>query len=161
MATTAVERVFVDTNVLISATDHGRRSHRDSRRMVDLLPGRGITCYTSAQVVREYLAVATRPVDANGLGLNSDQAGENVAAWLERATVLPENRTTVAELMNLSEKLPSTGKQFHDLQVVATMRVGKIETLITDNVRHYRAANDGGFIRVLDVVEAAVELLDG
>lgn len=40
-------------------------------------PVRGTTLYTSGQIVREYLSVATRPAAQNGLGLTVSDALDN------------------------------------------------------------------------------------
>jgi predicted nucleic acid-binding protein len=54
----------VDTNVLLEATDEKRRFHQACVEFLER--ARGLR--TSAQVIREYLVVATRPVAVNGLG---------------------------------------------------------------------------------------------
>src|SRR5262249_22065668 len=47
-------------------------------------PNQGIVLAAGTQVLREYLAVATRPVAVNGLGLATADALANVAAFRGR-----------------------------------------------------------------------------
>jgi predicted nucleic acid-binding protein len=62
MATTVAERALLDTNVLLAATDEGRDQHARAIETLDEWPAAGTTLYTSGQILREYLAVATRPL---------------------------------------------------------------------------------------------------
>ncbi|HYU35462.1 MAG TPA: hypothetical protein VEW48_25190 [Thermoanaerobaculia bacterium] len=55
--------VLVDTNVLLSATAPFRPLHRAALVVLNDWPNQGTVLAASLQVFREYLAVATRPVD--------------------------------------------------------------------------------------------------
>jgi len=52
--------VLVDTNVLLSATAPLRPLHRAAMAVLNDWPNQGTLLATSSQVLREYLAVATR-----------------------------------------------------------------------------------------------------
>jgi predicted nucleic acid-binding protein len=67
---TVPDRVMLDTNVLLAATDESRPEHRDALTVVNDWAARRTDLYTSGQILREYLAVATRPAGKNGLGLS-------------------------------------------------------------------------------------------
>lgn len=68
MAMTRGSTLLLDTNVLLSATDRSRNSHASCTELFELLPAAGVHPVTIGQVLREYLVVATRPVEVNGLG---------------------------------------------------------------------------------------------
>lgn len=131
--------VVVDTNVLLAATDRSRANHvratlfldRDERRLV-LTP----------QIVREYLAVATRPTEVNGLGLPADTADRNLGRLLADIALLPENDATVAVLRDLVRRGSATGKQIHDANVVAVALAHGARTIVTDNARHFSRFED-------------------
>ena len=77
---TAPDRVLLDTSVLLAATDEGRAEHHDALTVLnDWAAGHTDLC-TSGQILREYLTVATRPAEMNGLGLNLPDALGNVRA---------------------------------------------------------------------------------
>ena len=90
---TAGERLFCDTNVLLSAVDRKRKLHAQALHVLNMLPNRGVALHVSGQIVREFLVVCTRAVDANGLGLSRPEAVRNAEAVVGRSTVLEENRT--------------------------------------------------------------------
>jgi len=127
-------RAMLDTNVLLAATDEARAEHDEALEVVNSWPGRGTTLYTSGQILREYLAVATRPADRNGLGLNRADALANVRALRGRTTLLVEDGKVADRLLALLDDIECGGKQVHDANVVATMLVHGIEAVVTINL---------------------------
>ena len=72
------DRVILDTNVLLAATDEGRAEHHDALTIMnEWVAGDTMLCM-SGQILRGYLAVATRPTEHNGLGLKPADAVSNV-----------------------------------------------------------------------------------
>lgn len=126
--------VVVDTNVLLAATDTTRAAHaaataflnEDERRLA-LTP----------QIVREYLAVATRPVDANGFGLTTHDAIANVHEFLDDMDLLAEDAAATNLLMRLVSDHQVVGKQVHDANVVAVALAHGARAIVTDNIRHF------------------------
>ncbi len=130
-------RVMLDTNVLLAATDEGRTEHDQALTIVNDWPARGVALYTSGQIVREYLAVATRPADMNGLGLPLADALANVHAFRGRTSLLAEDAKVSDRLLALLDDVECGGKQIHDANVVATMLVHGIDTIVTINTRDF------------------------
>jgi predicted nucleic acid-binding protein len=131
---TAPERVMLDTNVLIAATDAGRAEHHDALTIVnDWAAGHTELC-TSGQVLREYLTVATRPVENNGLGLNMPDALGNVYAIRQRATLLAEDAKVADRLAGLLADVDCRGNQVHDANLVATMLAYGVGAVVTMNI---------------------------
>lgn len=127
------ERVFLDTNVLLAATDPGRAEHASALRVFNDWPAGGTTLFASGQVLGEYLVVATRPVKANGLGLTRQEALGNVQAFLGRVHLLDEDVETCERLLELMRTVDVSGKQVHDANIVATMQRGGVRALLTRN----------------------------
>jgi predicted nucleic acid-binding protein len=138
MATRVADRVLLDTNVLLAATDKGRAEYERAREVLNVWPARGTTLYTSGQILREYLSVATRPVERNGLGLSQADSVANIRALGVRLRLLPENEKVLARLLELLDSVDCAGKQVHDANLVATMLVHGIDTLVTMNVSDLR-----------------------
>lgn len=134
MATPVADRAILDTNVLLAATDEARKDHEDAIAAIDLWPASGVVLYTSGQILREYLAVATRPVDRNGLGMGQPDAVANVRALRTRLNLLAEDVKVSERLLELLDTVECAGKQVHDANVVATMLVHGIDTVVTRNV---------------------------
>ena len=147
MATTVADRVVLDTNVLLAATDEARADHRDAVATLNVWPASGVALYTSGQILREYLAVATRPVDRNGLGLTRSAAVANVRALRPRLRLLAEDGKVADRLLTVLDTIVCTGKQVHDANVVATMLVHGIDTVVTSNVDDF--ARFGDQVRVV------------
>ena len=130
-------RVMLDTNVLLAATDEGRAEHHDALTIInDWAAGHTDVC-TSGQILREYLSVATRPAEKNGLGLNLPDALGNVRAIRERTTLLTEDSKVADRLLGLMADVQCLGKQVHDANLVATMLVLGIGTVVTMNLEDF------------------------
>lgn len=136
MATTADEPLLVDTNILVEATDEARRHHRSARALIESHPSLVIP----AQVIREYLVVATRPVipASGGLGMSIEDAMENIRLFRSRLRLLPEEKPTLAALLRLLATVPCSGKKIHDANIVATAQVHGIAQIATLNTNDFR-----------------------
>ena len=146
--------VFVDTNVLLTATDKSRPNHEAARRLIAESGSRGLHLAVSGQILREYLVVATRPVDANGLGLATRDAVANVKAFLRYVGMYEETGETANRLHRLGLTHHLRGKHFHDANIVATMSVHGIRSLVTYNVKDFECFSDIDVIAVADLVAA-------
>ena len=135
---TAGDRLFCDTNVLLSAVDRKRRLHAQALHVLNALPNRGVALCVSGQIVREFLVVCTRPVASNGLGLSQREAVRNAEAIIRRSTILDENRNVPVRLLDIARKAICAGKQLHDANVVATMQEHGLTRLVTGNPGDFR-----------------------
>jgi predicted nucleic acid-binding protein len=141
------DRVMVDTNVLLAATDESRTEHHDALTILNDWPAGATTLCASGQILREYLAVATRPADRNGLGLKLPDALGNVHAIRERTTLLAEDAKVAERLLGLLADVEAGGEQVHDANVVATMLVHGIGVIVTMNVDDF--ARFGQYVDLL------------
>lgn len=128
---------MLDTNVFLTATDEGRAEHPQALLIFTDWAARGTTLYASGQIMREYLAVATRPTDQNGLGLKQTEAVANVRALRSRTSLLAEDGRVADRMLELMDQVPCGGKQVHDANVVATMLAHGIESLVTINIADF------------------------
>ncbi len=149
MARPVADRAVLDTNVLLAATDQARQEHEQAVAALNVWPASGLVLYTSGQILREYLAVATRPVDQNGLGMARPDAIANVRALRERLNLLAEDVKVSNRLLELLDTVECTGKQVHVVNVVATMLVHGIDTIVTMNVDDF--ARFGDHVQVADL----------
>jgi predicted nucleic acid-binding protein len=128
---------MLDTNILLTATDEGRVGHEQALDVINGWPAQGTTLYTSGQVIREYLGVATRPPTHSGLGLTVSDALDNARAFRSRMRLLAEDAKVANRLAELLEETKSSGKQVHDANVVATMLVHGVDTVVTLNTADF------------------------
>lgn len=149
MATPDVDRAVLDTNVLLGATDEARQEHEQAVTALNVWPASGLVLYTSGQILREYLVVATRPVDRNGLGMARPDAIANIRALRTRLNLLAEDVKVSDRLLQLLDEVDCSGKQIHDANVVATMLVHGIDTVITSNIGDF--ARFGNYVHAVDL----------
>jgi predicted nucleic acid-binding protein len=132
------DRILVDTSVLVSATDQTRARSVACTDFLESTAGLRV----SAQVLREYAVVATRPVVVNGLGLSVAQALENIEAICHVAALLPEDEPVHEALVELLRLHPVKGKRIHDANLVATAWVHRLTHVATLNARDFEAFED-------------------
>jgi predicted nucleic acid-binding protein len=137
MAITDDKAVLVDTNVLLSATAPLRPHHRAALVVLNDWPNQGKTLATSSQVLREYLAVATRPLAVNGLDLSAADALANAMAFRARMRLLTESESGWDRLRALITTRGCLGKQIHDANIVATALTSGVAKLVTANVEDF------------------------
>ena len=68
MAIPVGEPFFLDTNILLAACDLARPTHSACLELISNAGASGRHPVTSLQVFREFMVVATRPLENNGLG---------------------------------------------------------------------------------------------
>jgi predicted nucleic acid-binding protein len=149
MATRVADRVLLDTNVLLTATDEGRSEHRRARAALEEWPADGTVLYTSGQILREYFCVCTRPLAQNGLGLARGDALTNTLALRAHLRALEETSRVLDVLVEIVEAIECAGKQVHDANVVATALAHGVGAIATLNVGDF--ARFGDRIRIIDL----------
>lgn len=142
--------IFVDTNILLCATDKDRGYHTT---VVDFLEGGmsgRFSLITSNQVFREYLVVATRPREVNGFGLSPKDSLANVSHFQSICQTVDETSLSLEKLKILVQKHHLSGKRIHDANIAATMLANGLSHLMTLNPSDFEAFK---FIRILNFEE--------
>jgi len=130
------ETVFIDTNILVYATDDKSPFHSKSLDMLNQLMTEGNECAISPQIVREYLVVFTRGISPDDAARSA--ALHNIAKFLEAFTLLDENHETVYRLQTILENSAVGGKQIHDANIVAVMQAHGVKRLLTHNIDDFK-----------------------
>ena len=151
MAPTAGDILFVDTNVLLTATDESRLQHQGAGRLLNESSRRGLHLAASGQILREYLVVATRPVDTNGLGLQVRNAAANVTEFLRCIHLYDETVEVARRLRQLGLAYGLRGKRLHDANIVATMSIHGIRTLVTQNPDDFAPFDEIDLLTIADI----------
>lgn len=133
MVNPAADMLFLDTNVLLAATDESRDHHLLARDLLARVRTRGLQGALSGQIIREYLVVATRDMDANGLGLSPADALANAQQMAARLEFCEETEAVSVRLRSLVRTHELAGKKIHDASVVAAMTAHGITRLVTEN----------------------------
>jgi predicted nucleic acid-binding protein len=124
--------VFVDTNVLVYASFAELPLASTARRRMRALLGEDVSFWTSRQVLREFLSVATRPgVFQHGPPIRDILAA--VRSWERQLLIAEDDADITANLLSLVEVPGARGKHVHDANIAATMRRYAIRYLLTHN----------------------------
>lgn len=92
----------------------------------------------SRQVLREYLAVMTRPQSWGGQPVTVVEAMSAVERFEDQFRVWEDGPNVWKELATLSRQIDFGGKQVHDANIVATMLAYNEQVLLTFNAAHFR-----------------------
>lgn len=130
-----VRRIFVDTNVLTRATIDAAPLHREARTLLDSLWDEPSDMFISHQVIREYVANATRP-QTYSPPLPVETVLTQVEDFRKTFHILPDSPAVLSKFLELVRTIPMGGKQIHDANIVATMLANDVEDLLTHNVIH-------------------------
>ncbi len=124
--------VFIDTNVLIYASFPELSLSNVARHRLNALRGRELPVWTSRQVLREFLATATRPGTLSSMA-PVHSIMEALHLWADQLTIAEEDAEVTQHLLALLVSPGARGKQVHDANIVATMRRYGIHYLLTHN----------------------------
>ncbi len=127
--------VFIDTNVLVYAAVQDSPFHQLAWHAVETFSASSTPAWISRQVLREYMAVMTRPAThAHAL------PAITVTQVLHFQSIfrIAEDGPTVTEnLLSLFKSIPVAGKQIHDANIVATALAYDIPSILTGNVADF------------------------
>lgn len=130
MTITGVSRLFVDTNILIYATNSASTWHPQAFQILQDTHRQGIELIISPQIIREYIAAATRP-SSQALSVSTIVANAHV--FLASFRLVEDNAQASTRLAQLVTQVTVAGKQIHDANIVATMQTHNISHLPTHN----------------------------
>lgn len=143
---------FVDTNVLLRATLQQMPDHLSALRLVEQAWRRDVELWINRQIIREYLVYLTRPQNLiSPVDRNTLQQRSTMLRTMFR--VADETDAITEQLVTLLGKYSVGGKQVHDANIVATMLVYNIPTLLTQNVADFKRFADIIQISALTVGE--------
>ena len=133
--------MFVDTNVLVKARileapDHGIARASLQRAFDEPEPLR-----ISRQVLREYLAVVTRP-QTWSMPVAREEALDDVERLIATYEMLEDGPVVTDWLLLLCREVPVGGRQIHDANIVATMLSYGERRLLTFNPSDFRRYGD-------------------
>lgn len=119
---------LLDTSLLARLANSADAQHSIAVKAVLELHRRREVLHVSPQVLVEFRSVATRPIEANGLGLTAAEAAFGLLA--DTPEIYPAWKQLV-------EGLGIIGKQVHDARIMAACHVHSVTHLLTFNAAHF------------------------
>lgn len=138
---TDAEPLFLDTNVLVYANVAESPFHTQALGAIQKAHRTGRPLWVSRQILREYLAILTRP-QAFTQPLPRDTVIERVRYFEARFQVADDTAAVTAHLLELLQDYKIGGKQIHDANIVATMHTYGIRCLLTHNRQDFERFGD-------------------
>ncbi len=126
-------KVFVDTNVLLRARHKAAPLHVQADQLVTSQREADAELWVSRQVLREYAVQVTRPQQYME-PLTALELEVELEGILALYHVADETAEVTKQWIALLKQFPTGGKQVHDANIVATMLVNNIRTLLTNNI---------------------------
>ena len=133
--------MFVDTNVLVNARILEAPDHEAARASLESALKKSEPLRLSRQVLREYLAVVTRP-QTWSVPLARADALDDVERLAAAFELLEDGPVVTDWLLSLCRLLPVGGKQIHDANIVATMLAYGERRLLTFYAADFRRYAD-------------------
>lgn len=95
-------------------------------------------CYTP-QILAEFWNVCTRPaISRGGFGLSIEQTERKADLIQKHFEILPDTFQTFTEWRKIVSDYKVTGVQVHDAKLAASMKIHKVEYLVTLNEKDFR-----------------------
>ena len=133
--------MFIDTNVLVKSRIPTAPDHDVSRGSLEHAFRDSGPLRISRQVIREYLAVVTRP-QTWPVALTRKEALDDVSRLLGSFEILEDGPVVTEYLVALCRETPAGGRQIHDANIVATMLAHGERRLLTFNTADFRRYGD-------------------
>lgn len=124
---------LVDTNAILRFFDLTDSRNVEVVGALDVITEETEEVYVCAQVIIEYWAVATRPREANGMGLSIAEATEKLDKIGKLFPCLPEPPDVVRIWREVVGKHSVCGKQAHDARLMSLMLAHGVTRLLTLN----------------------------
>lgn len=129
---------LVDTNVLLRSAQPSHPMHADAAHAISELLARGEVLSIIPQNVIEYWAVATRSVEANGLGLSVADTVNELTRLKGIFQILLDTPAIFTEWEALVSRHAVKGKEAHDARIVAAMLAHRVTNLLTFNTGDFK-----------------------
>jgi len=125
--------VLADTNILIRGVHRKAAQHSEALTALRMLRSQGHRICIVPQNLYEFWAVATRPLESNGLGLRPLLAHRITSRIESLCFLLRDPSDLYDEWRRLVLTNNVLGKKSHDARLVAAMRLHGIQHILTFN----------------------------
>lgn len=142
---------LVDTNLLLRLSDKTSSSRDLVEQAIGSLRLRGDLLCITAQNIVEFWAVATRPLEANGLGWTTQRTGTEVEQLLNTFRLLQDSPDILTHWQALVTAHDIKGKKTHDARLVAVMQAHGVTHLLTFNTDDFKGYHEITLIHPTEV----------
>ncbi len=130
-------RYLLDTNILLRAANKTSSQHAAAVHGMSALAAQRHDLVVTPQVLIEFWAVATRPLQANGFEWPCKRVREEIDRTLQRFALVLETPAVFVEWLRLADTNQVIGKKAHDARLAALCKVESL-ALLTFNTSDFR-----------------------
>jgi len=113
-------RVLADTNIVLRYIQASSPQHLEVEKAIDRMIASGDVLFVTPQILREFWAVATRPMDKNGFGFAPSQAFESLKLLRLEFSFLDDKEGIFDQWLDLVTTHEVKGVKVHDANHAAT-----------------------------------------
>jgi len=124
--------ILVDTNIFVRLCRKDDVDRPVARRAITW-HGLEDERVVMPQNIYEFWVVATRPIDKNGLGMNSERAFTWLSYIKRTCRILPDPPGIFEQWEHLVRTYKTLGKSAHDARLVAAMQLYGVQSILTFN----------------------------
>jgi|SRR5437667_206649 len=143
--------LLLDTNVIVHAMYKGSQLHLPAATLLQrALREKGGYCIAPQNLI-EFLSVVTRSrfVDPPMRPENATEVASTLFRSRRLRKIYPVRGTAYRAIAE-GKRMNLTGTAWYDLYLAVTMRDNKVETIVTENIRDFRAVDFISAIRIQD-----------
>ena len=129
---------LLDTNIILRIVQASAPTHSLAVEAVVSILTRGDDIFITPQILIEFWAVATRPIDVNGLGWSSTLTDHEIQQLRLQFPMLHDRADVFPAWLQLVKQYDMLGKKVHDARLVAIMQTHNIGHLLTFNVADFQ-----------------------
>ena len=144
---------LLDTNILLRLRQTNHPQHSNALKATLLLRKKKEKLCIFPQNLMEFWVVATRPIEVNGLGLDFQQASQEIQLLKTIFILYEDNPGIFQEWEKLVTKYKIMGKKAHDTRLVASMIVHQINYILTFNTNDFKIYSEITVVDPLKILE--------
>jgi len=130
-------QILLDTNLLLRRSRPLDHDHKIASDVMTAVRASGRKFFISSQTIYEFMAVATRPVAENGLGLSHAATDVALTHLLTDIDILYDSAEVATETRRLIVLHKVIGKKVHDARLAAIMIAHGIKEILTFNDKDF------------------------
>lgn len=131
-------KIFLDTNILIYLKFSNLPFHSETASVFSKLMNNQNSFCISTQVLREYISSCTR----ENFHLNYEDVLSDCTDFTNYFELFEDSKEIAKNLFEICKKYKIKGKQVHDANIVATMKINQIQYILTANINHFKRFMD-------------------
>lgn len=138
---------LLDSNILVRLSQVENPQHYTANDAIRFLHSSSENLFIAPQNIIEFWSVATRPVENNGLGLNIAETKNEISKYKQLFVLVDDTPHIFRQWERLVDRYNVSGKNVHDVRLVAAMLEHNITHLLTFNIKDFKRFSE---IKVVD-----------